>query len=176
MTTVKESLDALGPPKAESGYRTAQVCLSGHVITGAVEDEWEATANFCPQCGAETICACPKCNVPLRGDHVIEGMISHIAESPPNHCHNCGATFPWKTAKLEAAKEHAAEIEELDESEKAQLQGAIDDLAAGGARTDLAASRLKRLMKKVGPKVGSGLYKIVLDVATEATKKAIIGS
>jgi hypothetical protein len=34
----------------------------------------------------------------------------------------------FQTAKVQAAKEHVAEIEELDEGEKNQLQGAIDDL------------------------------------------------
>jgi len=45
-------------------------------------------------------------------------------------------------------------------------------LAAGGPRTELAASRFKSLMGKAGQ---GGLYKVVLDVATEAAKKAIMG-
>jgi hypothetical protein len=47
-----------------------------------------------------------------------------------------------------AAKEQAAEIEGLDEAERELLLEAIDDLATGGARTDLAASRFKCLMKR----------------------------
>src|SRR5437868_13754005 len=104
-------------------------------------------ARFCPECGAETIRACPKCNAALRGDHIIAGMLSPITV-PANHCHGCGTAFPWTTAKIEAAKEHAAEIEGLDGVEKVQLQGAIADLAAGGARTEIAASRFNRVMKK----------------------------
>jgi hypothetical protein len=76
---------------------------------------------------------------------------------------------------VEAAKEQVADIEELDASEKEQLQAAIDDLASGGVRTELAASRFKRLMKKAGQTVGGGLYKIVLDVASEAAKKTLMG-
>ena len=67
------------------------------------------------------------------------------------------------------------EIEGLDEAERKQLQEVIDDLAAGGARTDLAASRFKRLMRKAGVAVGSGLYKVVVDVASDAAKKVLMG-
>jgi hypothetical protein len=161
----------------DSSYLTAEVCLSGHTTTSRVEDTPELTSRFCPHCGVETIQACPSCKAAIRGDYEVPGVVAiGFAYCPPNHCHNCGTAFPWKTAKLEAAKEHAAEVEGLDATERAQLQGAIDDLAAGGARIDLAASRFKRLMKKAGQTVGSGLYKIVLDVATEAAKKALVGS
>lgn len=63
----------------------------------------------------------------------------------------------------------------MDETEKSRLASAIDDLAADGPRTELAASRFRTLMSEAGQAVGSGLYKIVLDVATEAAKKAITG-
>jgi hypothetical protein len=156
------------------GYLTAEVCLSGHPTTGGLEFSPGMTARFCEICGSKTISACPECRTPLRGEY-ITGGISARDYAPPNHCHSCGSAFPWKTAKIEAAKEHAAEIEGLDENDKAQLKGAIDDLAAGGARTELAVSRFKRLMKKAGETVGGGLYKIVVDVATEAAKKSLIG-
>jgi hypothetical protein len=102
------------------------------------------------------------------------GNVSYY-RSPPNHCHECGTAFPWTAEQLAAAKEHAAELDGLDEAERLQLQGAIDDLAAGGPRTELAVSRFKNLMGKASEAVGSGLYKIVLDVASEAAKKEIMG-
>jgi hypothetical protein len=94
---------------------------------------------------------------------------------PPNHCHDCGTAFPWTTAKIAAAKEYAGELAGLDETEKSRLASAIDDLAVDGPRTELAVSRFKTLMSKAGQAVGGGLYKIVLDVASEAVKKAITG-
>jgi hypothetical protein len=63
----------------------------------------------------------------------------------------------------------------LDEHERQQLPGIIDDLASGGPRTELAVGRVKRIIKKVGPAVGSGLQKIVMDVASEAAKKLLLG-
>jgi len=168
-------LEARGVSTPSGRYRSAEVCVHGHLTTGQVEYEPERTAKFCPKCGAATIRMCPKCSVPIRGNYESNmGDVSYY-RSPPNHCHECGTAFPWTSAKLAAAKEHAAELDGLDEAEKTRLQGAIDDLAAGGPRTELAASRFKSLMGKAGQAVGSGLYKIVLDIATEAAKKAITG-
>ena len=158
-------------------YLTAEVCENGHPTTGAIEQAPERSIKFCDQCGAKTIQACPSCNAPIRGSYLIMDGI-YLADAPyfrPNHCHNCGAGFPWTTAKVEAAKEYVTDIEGLDDTEKAQLQGAIVDLAAGGARTELAANRFKKLVAKAGQKVGGSLYGIVVDVLSEAAKKAITG-
>jgi hypothetical protein len=159
------------PPEA-SCYLKSEVCANGHPTTGVIELSPEMTAPFCPRCGAMTIRHCPQCNSPIRGEYYVPGYLSTREYHPPNHFHNYGSAFPWSAAKLQAAKEHAAEAEGLNDAERTQLQGVIDDLAAGGARTELAASRFKRLMKKAG-EAGSGLYKIVVDVASEAAKKAI---
>lgn len=159
-----------------AGYRTAEICLNGHVTTSDIEEYSVLAARFCPDCGAQTIRACPKCNSPIRGYLHIPGVLSTADYSRPNHCHNCGVAFPWFADKIAAAKEYAAELEGLDEADRTQLQGVIEDLASGGTRTDLAASRFKRLMKKAGLAAGSGLYKVILDVASELAKKAITGS
>jgi hypothetical protein len=155
------------------GYLTAQVCLNGHSVNSGVECSPEFSAKFCAICGAATICTCPGCDVAIRG--AFFGSLTTREYEPPNHCHNCGEAFPWTKAKLAAAKEHALEIEGLEQSERVQLQNTFDDLAAGGPRTELAASRFKRLMKKGGQGVGSGLYKVAIDLASEATKKALLG-
>jgi hypothetical protein len=102
-------------------------------------------------------------------------VITNAFYQPPNHCHACGAEFPWKIAKLHAAKEQAAEIEGLDEHERQQLPAIIDDLASGGPRTELAAGRFNRIMKRVGPTVGSVLQRVVVDIASEAAKKLLGG-
>jgi len=48
-------------------------------------------------------------------------------------------------------------------------------LAAGGARTDLAAGRFRDLMRNAGVAVSSGLDKLVVDVASDAAKKVLMG-
>src|SRR5262249_11289969 len=127
-------------------FLTAEVCENGHLTTSAVERQAERLAKFCPQCGAATLRACLKCEAAIQRQDA-RPVITNAFYQPPNHCHACGAEFPWKIAKLHAAKEHAAEIEGLDEQEKQQLPGIIDDLASGGPRTELAADRFKRIMK-----------------------------
>jgi hypothetical protein len=161
------------PAYPTTGYMSAELCLNGHVITGDTQNEPEKTSKFCRECGAATVRACSECGASIRGDHVYLGSITWM--TAPNYCDSCGTAFPWTTAKIAAAKEHAAEVEGLDEAERKQLHEAIEDLAAGGPRTDLAASRFKRLMKKAGEVAGSGLYKVVVDVSSEAAKKAIMG-
>jgi hypothetical protein len=129
-------------PMAEGGpsFLTAEVCENGHVTTSAVERYPVRSAKFCPQCGAATLRACPKCEAAIRGQEAVP-VITNAFYQPPNHCHACGAEFPWRIAKLQAAKEHAAELEGLDEHERQQLPGIIDDLASEGPRTELAAGR-----------------------------------
>ena len=154
------------------GYMTAELCLNGHVISGDVENEPEKTSKFCSQCGAETVHACPNCTVPLRGDHIYHDTITWMIDTP-KYCYSCGTAFPWTSAKIAAAKEHAGEIEGLDEADRKQLQEVIDDVAADGPRTNLAVSRFKRFLTKAGPAVGNVAYKIVVDVASDAAKKLI---
>lgn len=163
-------------PREQGRYLTAQVCLNGHSTTSMVEDSPELTAPFCSACGAKTIKECPSCKVSIRGYYVVPGVFSTLDYVPPNYCHNCGNAFPWTAAKIGAAKEFAGELDGLDDNEKEQLMSAIDDLTTDGARTELAASRFKKLMKKAGQAVGSGIYKVVVDIASEAAKKAINGT
>jgi hypothetical protein len=151
----------------------AELCLNGHVITGDIENEPEKTSEFCKECGAKTIRNCPKCGTPFRGDHVYHGQVTWM--TTPNYCYGCGAAFPWMVTKIAAAKEHAAEIEGLDEHERQQLPGIIDDLASGGPRTELAVGHFNRIMKKVAPTVGSVLQRVVVDVASETAKKWLGG-
>lgn len=156
-------------------YMTAEICLNGHSTTNNVEQHPEQTAKFCQSCGKKTIRTCPECNTSIRGYYFVPNVCYPSDYIPPNNCHNCGAAFPWTEEKIAAAKEYAAEIEELNDNEKKELQGVMDDLAKDSARTELAVTRLKRLINKAGQTIGGSLYKIAVDVATETAKKAIIG-
>jgi hypothetical protein len=168
-------LEPRGLSTPATRYLSAEVCLPGHLTTSMLEYEPVRAARFCPRCGAQTIRTCPKCGAQIRGNYESAGSVHYNHRVASKHCHSCGTAFPWITAKLAAAKEYAAELDGLDESEKTRLQVAIEDLATDGPRTELAAGRFKRLMGKAGQAVGSGLYKIALDIATDAAKKMIIG-
>jgi hypothetical protein len=160
---------------SESRYMTAQVCLNGHSTTDAIEQSPELTAQFCAQCGSETLTECPSCKTPIRGHYHVPGFFSLGEYQAPSYCHGCGQPFPWTAERLKAAKEHAGELEGLDAAERAQLQDAINDISKDGPRTELGATRFKKLMRKAGQTAASGLYKVALDLATDGAKKLLLG-
>jgi hypothetical protein len=61
----------------------------------------------CPECGAETIVACPKCNAPIPGGEftLILGLLGKQelidVRNPgvPRFCDTCGTPFPWESAR-----------------------------------------------------------------------------
>lgn len=94
----------------------------------------------------------------------------------PAFCHNCGRAYPWTDSKIEVAKELIALAEKLGDAEKAALTADLPDLVRDTPRTQVAATRFKKLATKVGGGITSALRDIVVDVASEAAKKIILGS
>jgi len=74
---------------------------------------------------------------------------------------------------LEASRELIAELEGLSEEEKQLLEISLEDIAVDGPRTELAATRIKRLLGKAGQGAGSALYKVIIDYASETTVKLL---
>src|SRR3546814_2014732 len=46
-------------------YKTACICLNGHLVAG--DSRSEDAAPKCPDCGATTISQCPDCSTDIRG-------------------------------------------------------------------------------------------------------------
>jgi len=67
------------------------------------------------------------------------------------------------------------DLEGLPEDDRRKLGQALTDIQTDGPRTEIGASRLRKLVTKGALTAGTGLYKLSLDVATEAAKKLIIG-
>lgn len=53
------------------------------------------------------------------------------------------------------------------------LKATIEDLTTDTPRTELAAHKFKKFLKKIGPVAGDILTKIIVNVATEAAKRGI---
>lgn len=117
---------------------------------------------FCATCSQPTINACTHCNSPILVD-----------ESKPSYCRFCGKPFPWTETALTAAMEYTDELEGLSIEEKATLKATFDDLTVDTPRTELAAHRFKKFIRKIGPVAGDVLTKIIVNVATEAAKKGM---
>ena len=61
----------------------------------------------------------------------------------------------------------------LTDDERDTLKNSIDDLSSDSPRTELAAHRFKRILGKVSRSAAPVLRSIVIDVASEATKKLL---
>jgi hypothetical protein len=58
----------------------------------------------------------------------------------------------------------------------ARLKTALDDVVAGGPKAEAGAARIKKMIGKASTAVGQALWKITVDVASEAAKKILMGS
>ena len=90
-------------------YRTAQICLNGHIITDETGEGQEK--DFCTDCGEPTIVKCPneRCNEPILGAQIehdpLYGGTRIGLYTPPRFCHACGSPYPWTVSYLKAAEE-----------------------------------------------------------------------
>jgi hypothetical protein len=160
---------------SDSYYDTAQICINGHVINSMAESSPQSNQRFCAECGAQTINACQSCNTPIRGYYDVPGVIGFFEFEKPGYCHNCGKPFPWTESSLEAAAELADELDGLSAKEKKQLKDSFPDLVRETPKTAVAETRFKKLMKKAGSEAYDGMKAILIDVVSEAVKKAIFG-
>jgi hypothetical protein len=158
----------------KSGYYTAVVCMSGHMVNAQSELAPERNASFCSLCGQPTISACKECATPIRGELYGPGTVhSAYGTNPPAYCHQCGGAHPWTSGRLAAAQDMAGELEKLSPKERALLASSLADIMTDGPRTELAASRVKRLLVKAGP-AGAVLYKFVVDFGAKVAAEIIL--
>jgi len=159
---------------SDAWYDTAQVCLNGHTTTDCINLAPEQMSSFCEKCGAPTITQCPTCNHPIRGYYRVPGMVGVGEEyKPPAFCPNCGHPYPWTERRLAVARSMAESVPGLTSGERRLLTNDLDDLVRDTPATPLAASRLKKILPKIGSEAAGMLKSVLVDVLTEAAKKAI---
>ena len=129
-------------------------------------EDQEKVAAFCTECGAANISACQHCQTPMEHQYVGDRH---------SYCAKCGKPFPWTETAIATAKEYTDEIEELSSEDKTVLKATFDDLIVYTPRTELAVTRFKRILKKVGSSAGDVLTKIFVDVSSEAIVKMLRG-
>ena len=159
-------------------YDVAQICLNGHVVNDASKTRPQHNENFCERCGAKTITKCPNCNTDIRGEYISEGVVV-LASSEPvaqKFCYNCGSPFPWTNEAIKAAHELAAEMENLSDDEKKILNKSIDEIVNETPKTELEATKFKKIMIKVGKETAEMFKNILVSIASETAKKIIWGS
>ncbi|BCK86523.1 hypothetical protein MIZ01_0285 [Sideroxyarcus emersonii] len=156
-------------------YRIAEVCPNGHVSTDSADVHPELREAFCSRCGEATITACPSCHTNIRGDYQVGGIFISSEYEPPAFCFNCGSPFPWTERKISGAIELVKEGGRLTEGELSEFKDDLNEMTKGSPRVQAASARFKKVMSKVGTSVAGGVREIVVDVLSEAAKKAIWG-
>ncbi len=154
---------------------TAQICLNGHVINDYSKGSPELNQKFCDRCGAATITQCPSCKNGIPGNWHIPN-VGHLPYELPAFCKDCGTGYPWKEAKRQAAVDLIKELEGLDDDERKALTGTLDDLIKESPQTTVAATRFQRLASKLSKEGKTMLRDLVVDIASEAAKKILLGS
>ena len=156
-------------------YDVSQICLNGHTITRSANRHPELRKKFCSNCGEVTTMECPNCRTPIRGKYHAEGITVVRTPPQPAFCHECGSAYPWTTRRIAAAKELAGEFEELSAEERDKLKKSLDDIAVDSPKTEVAATRFKRIMAKVSKESYSAMKSIITDLLSETAKKTILG-
>ncbi len=163
-------------PRAD-GFCAAQICRNGHVITTTAEltAQHGGLEPHCPKCGEDTFVTCPKCHTPIKGrwppdEH---GLMDVPGFTFAHYCPTCGAAYPWTESKTAAAKELIAEMDGLTGEERALLSQDLADLMRDTARTDVAASRFKKLWIKAKGPAKDALGRLAMDLFTATAKGAV---
>jgi hypothetical protein len=162
-----------------AGYDVAQICMNGHVANPASRAYPDPQRKFCAHCGAPLVQHCKACGAEIKGIYVdINSLYTeNPARSyrPPGYCEKCGEPFPWTESKIGAAKDLIELAEKLNDTEKATLAADLPDLVRDTPRTQVAATRFKKLAAKVGGGIAAALRDVIVDIASEAAKKVILG-
>ena len=158
-------------------YDVAQICLRGHMVNDNARGRPEHNEKHCSRCGAETILACPSCNTAIRGNYHLENVVVLSGPAPaPSFCHECGKPYPWTAEGLQAARELVQELDGLKAAEKEVLSKSLDDIVRDTPRTELAVMQVKKFLSRAKGPAASALMQVILRLATEAAKKALMGS
>ncbi|MBT3273908.1 MAG: DUF2321 domain-containing protein [Spirochaetales bacterium] len=154
-----------------NGYDVAQICLNGHKINAFTQKYPQHNSDFCSKCGKETISVCLSCNEHIRGGYLGLGGSFDL----PSFCHHCGTPYPWTTARMEALKELADEVDEFSDDDREKFRSSIDTVITDNPRTEIAATRMKMLYLKVRDTAGPAIRSFMVDAASETAKKIFLG-
>jgi hypothetical protein len=160
----------------EGWFDRCLVCANGHLINDQAGAFPARNAPFCSECGEGTLDACLSCGDPIRG-RLQEGPAPAPAQAllrPPRYCHECGEPYPWTEERLRAARELTDEVEGLSDRERELLKDSLADLLNDNPRTELAATRAKRLIAKTAKEGGRALGSIAVDLASETAKRILL--
>lgn len=153
---------------------TALICLDGHIINNSMKDQPQLNKKHCPQDGKLTISKCPECHQPIAGEIHYSNVVGAHDFKLPSFCIECGKSYPWTTAKQNAVKELAKELQLSIEDQKT-LEISIDQIGKDNTQAQVGATKINRIMKSVTSTTGEILHKLIVDISSETAKKVLLG-
>lgn len=155
-------------------HKTARFCWNGHKIRDAVEMFPGISEDYCTMCGKQTITSCPKCSYPIQGAYVSGASVFHL-KITPGFCGNCGKAYPWTESAIEAVRELANLIQDIEEQEVNTIIENLPDLLTDTPKSQVAIIRTKQFLNRAGKEVGEGIKQVLIGIVTEAAKKGMWG-
>lgn len=148
-------------------YDNAIICKNGHVINDYVNRYPEDNKNYCEKCGSKAISKCDNCSNPIQGN--IWGGDYEL----PSFCYNCGGIFPWTKGKIEAAIELSEESNYINKEEKEIFVNSINEVVKDTPKSAVGATRLKKILSKIGNGTSKMIRDIIVDITSETAKKIL---
>lgn len=149
-----------------NGIDTAQICLKGHLITEYFETFEIERFDYCKDCGAKTITACPECNAKIPGK--IDGK---DFSGVPSHCSYCGAPYPWTALAIESMRSIIQESDDLSDELKSTAHELVPDLLLENPKTPHAVLIFKKVLLTLGKTTSNMLLKNIIDYGCEFVKQ-----
>lgn len=158
-------------PQEVPHYKNAAVCSNGHAISGDISGK--QIDPFCKTCGANIITKCQHCGENIQGKYKVPGVIDIVPYTPPAYCHHCGKPYPWTELKIQAAKMMIDDMDELSDDERKKMSDSVDNIVVDTPLTEVSASRIKKLLTKVGVGTADAFRDILVNIASEVAVKAM---
>jgi len=161
-------------------YDVQLVCLNGHQITGSYNIRPDKRKDFCQECGAPTIIACPSCGEEIEGTQIevsqswIDArqgrakMVSGYSVGVPSYCSKCGKPYPWRENTIVAAIQMFAEFG-IDENEESTIDEDMHNIAKDIPQAKPSAMRIKRICDKYGPVA----YNVIMEFASKTAAEIL---
>lgn len=154
-------------------YRTAQICENGHVLTSDFTNT-DKEVSFCPECGAKTITACPRCGKSIRGNGVYANIAVTSPYRRPSYCHACGKPYPWTERAISRA-EQIMDASELSVIEKNEIISSLEQIASDSPGARISAEKVKEASDRIGGILGKSLVEITVGIGSKVIGKILLG-
>jgi len=138
----------------------AQICRTGHVHH--CDGSTFKAGEYCKECGAPCLDACPHCKEPIRGTVIYQPATDY---QRPSFCHACGRPYPWLEERLRTARELLDHDDKLTEDDRQSLWPDLQYVMSN-PKADLVPAKRKLIDFKLG-KATDWVREAVLDLTAK---------